>query len=206
MTRAFHLSSASLATLLAASLSAFSGCGAASNNTKAELETPMPPPSPPEEPGSDVPAAGTGTGPASTGTGSNNEGPSSPSRGSSGSSPGGSVVGPSGGGGVVGPSGGGVNGPSSKADPKGSRGRLACVEFASCNVDKPCDGGLHCVRVDGCMSALCMSPKAACQANCGKNDCSILESYPAQVSCNGGPGEPPGPEPDVIADAERSPR
>ena len=54
----------------------------------------------------------------------------------------------------------------------------------TCGIDQPCDdGSLHCIKLDSCENAVCISTQAACQAECGTTSCAILESYPEQIGC-----------------------
>lgn len=69
-----------------------------------------------------------------------------------------------------GPADGGVNDP--------------CAQ-PTCGLDQPlCDFGLECIALTDCGHAVCIETTAACQAACGTDSCAILESFPAQISCN----------------------
>jgi hypothetical protein len=53
-----------------------------------------------------------------------------------------------------------------------------------CGVDQPCeDPTLDCVALKNCIQAVCIRATDACQAECGTDDCLVLESYPEQIAC-----------------------
>jgi hypothetical protein len=91
--------------------------------------------------------------------------------------------------------GGGGGGSGSTSSPSssgagGADGPLDCGSYVRCAVDLGddagrCDGGGSCAFLPGCLTAICIEEEEACAATCPDSDCIILESYPAQISCDG---------------------
>lgn len=61
-----------------------------------------------------------------------------------------------------------------------------CGAHPSCGVDGPsCAAGEECISIPGCASAVCIDSGQACLESCGDSQCLILESFPAQLRCDG---------------------
>jgi len=59
-----------------------------------------------------------------------------------------------------------------------------CSLLASCGGNTQCNEGRVCIK-DLCGDkAICVQQEKACERVCGKSDCAILESDPAQLACN----------------------
>jgi hypothetical protein len=60
-----------------------------------------------------------------------------------------------------------------------------CESAPECGLLAPCsDASLDCISLDACDHAVCIAVQAACQAQCGSDECAVLESYPEQIACN----------------------
>ena len=142
-----------------------------------------------------VTPAGAGGNAASAGSGSPTTGapmagaaanPATPGTMTMGGASGSPDVGASGAGGMA----GGMSAAGSTPDPGQDAGMGdsgaddPCAE-PGCGVDQPCgDSSLHCIKLELCDHAVCITTEAACQAKCDEPTCALLESYPEQVACN----------------------
>lgn len=64
-------------------------------------------------------------------------------------------------------------------------GSDVCANAPECGLDAPCaDSSQHCIALDLCSHPICISPEAACMAECNATECALLESYPEQIACN----------------------
>lgn len=67
------------------------------------------------------------------------------------------------------------------------------LEAQPCSVETRCPDGLDCLVVDLVegRAAVCADRSEVCASlDCGTGECVVLESYPAQVTCMDGEGEP----------------
>ncbi len=61
---------------------------------------------------------------------------------------------------------------------------LNCQNYARCNVNVLCAGaGFDCISIPGCSLGICAPAFALCNNLCS-GECSVLESYPVQLSCS----------------------
>jgi len=98
----------------------------------------------------------------------------------------GNASGAAGTGAAAGSGAGGTGQPMSEPGDAGTDAGVADpCESPECGVSAPCsDSSLDCISLDACDHAVCISVQAACQAQCGSDDCAVLESYPEQIACN----------------------
>jgi hypothetical protein len=70
-----------------------------------------------------------------------------------------------------------------------------CGDWEACGVDNPCENEgwesdelvsytWGCIQIDSCDGSFCVWDGEACMIGCGAAECNLLESYPAQISCN----------------------
>lgn len=50
---------------------------------------------------------------------------------------------------------------------------------------RACPSGVECSYVPGCVTAICIETEEACVATCGDASCSIQESFPSRIGCEG---------------------
>lgn len=69
--------------------------------------------------------------------------------------------------------------------PASSAASRECSRLERCAVESPCATGLQCITVRSCGFPVCITHQEACQLECGRSTCALLESMPAQISCQG---------------------
>lgn len=77
---------------------------------------------------------------------------------------------------------------------------VQCSDYVGCDVETRCADGLSCYSFAGCGGGICIDGEEACTLSCPEDaDCVSLDSYPAQLSCEGIvpaiPGDPMTGEP-----------
>ncbi len=61
-----------------------------------------------------------------------------------------------------------------------------CGDYELCDALDPCSDGTNCIAFSECGGALCIPFDEACELSCpDTNDCSLAESYPEQLFCDG---------------------
>jgi hypothetical protein len=66
-------------------------------------------------------------------------------------------------------------------DPPG----VDCSAHPVCGAGGPSCSTGECIAIVGCPSAICIDSRQACEETCGTPSCIILESFPAQLRCEG---------------------
>ena len=66
---------------------------------------------------------------------------------------------------------------------------ISCQSLKACgasgeDTSQSCGAGESCVSLSECDEPKCISESKACIKECLKSTCKILESFPAQVSCD----------------------
>lgn len=72
---------------------------------------------------------------------------------------------------------------------------VECKRYPVCDVNTHCESGSECLAFHECETAICIPIDEACKLSCPvAEECAILESYPAQLRCDGRvPAIPGGP-------------
>jgi hypothetical protein len=79
----------------------------------------------------------------------------------------------------------GGSGGSATTDPGDAGASDPCATEPECGLLAPaCADSLHCIALEGCDHAICITVEAACLAECDSTECAVLESYPEQIACN----------------------
>lgn len=75
-----------------------------------------------------------------------------------------------------------VAGACNEGEPVG----VDCSAHPRCGVDEAgCESPSECFSIPGCGGGLCIPGAQACRETCGTASCAVLESYPAQIACDG---------------------
>ncbi len=64
---------------------------------------------------------------------------------------------------------------------------VRCDAHESCSNDHGCSNHADCIKLNGCLYAICEDTLSICQQACGSQDCLVKDSSPLQMpSCPDG--------------------
>src|SRR5688572_28717421 len=58
---------------------------------------------------------------------------------------------------------------------------VRCDVYESCSNDHACPTRTECIKLDGCLHAICLDASEVCRIACASDACTVLDSAPLQM-------------------------